>query len=437
MNATFMSDRRVGPARMSRRVDASFHGLAAVVAAACVGAYAVRATLLPSLSGPRFEPLFVFGPVAALLTTAAYVLVGGVGRLDGRCLVLLASTAASLWRCEMLDAAIPRWIGWCVLIVAVGPLVNTQHAWNFRRRAFNLALTCFAFMALASAGWRIAGLPNLGLGDFSGVCGHSLTLGPIAALAGLAGLADGITRRSRSGFLLFAVASVVVMLTSSRASLAGLGLGIVVALAVTWKRRPLASLVILSAAGAIGAMPLASLDWIGVVLPDELVAGLARKSWEHTREGHWQARWDEFQSSPFNGVGFATGWNGTVGFNDETSAVETGSSYLALLSMTGLVGAAAFALIGVTLVQRLYKNWHRLDEHQRLQIAVLGAFWTVHLGAEGYVYAVGSPLALTFWLWTATVNDKLQQVTVIASVASKTRDAFRISPPRSTLRPTP
>ena len=36
---------------------------------------------------------------------------------------------------------------------------------------------------------------------------------------------------------------------------------------------------------------------------------------------------------------------------------------------------------------------------------MLTAFWAVHLGAEGYIYAVGSVFALVFWLWLATVGN--------------------------------
>jgi O-antigen ligase len=415
------------------RAAASLQRFTAAVAWGCVGSYVVRATLLPGVCGPRFERLFALAPLGALLAAAAYALLGGAGRLDGRCVLLVAGAAASLWGSEMLDSAVPRWIGWAVLLVAVGPLVNTRHAWALRRTAFEAALKLFTAATLASAAWRAAGMPHLGVGDFSGVLGHSMTLGPIAAIAGLVGLVDGIARRSRAGYALFAISGLVAMLASSRAALAGLAAGALVALTLSWKRRPLASLAMVAAALVLGAVPEAALDGLSVVLPEQLVAGLSRKNWEHTRQGHWQARWDEFQSSPWNGIGFGAGWDGSIGFNDETGAVETGSSYLALLSMTGLVGTAGFLLMVVPLARGVHRHWRLLDERFRLQAAALAAFWAVHLGAEGYVYAVGSVFALTFWLWIATVNDQLQQVAPRAAAAPTQRGAL----PRSQFLPPP
>src|SRR4029079_9950800 len=79
------------------RLDASSRRLTATLAAICVGAYFVRATLLPTLAGPRFEGFFTQSQLAALLAAATFVLLGGVGRVDWRCALLVGATACSLW----------------------------------------------------------------------------------------------------------------------------------------------------------------------------------------------------------------------------------------------------------------------------------------------------------------------------------------------------
>jgi O-antigen ligase len=160
-------------------------------------------------------------------------------------------------------------------------------------------------------------------------------------------------------------------------------------------------------------IPAASVDLVVSLLPNEVTAGLTQKSWNNSREMHWQARWDEFLSSPFTGVGFATAWEDTIGVDDETGAVETGSSYLAMLSMTGYVGGVACLLLALSLAMRLLACWPILTERQRLEIGSSASFWLVHLGAEGYIYAVASLLGLTFWLWLGCLNDELHAVTAL------------------------
>jgi hypothetical protein len=49
-----------------------------------------------------------------------------------------------------------------------------------------------------------------------------------------------------------------------------------------------------------------------------------------------------------------------------------------------------------------------LGEQTQLELVGLAGFWTVHLGAEGYVYGVGSLLGLSFWLWLGWLGDVVQ-----------------------------
>jgi O-antigen ligase len=288
----------------------------------------------------------------------------------------------------------------------------------------------FAAAVVLSVLWRLAELPNLGRGIFCGVMGHSMILGPIAGLVAIRALVRIDERGSTPACAFYFAALVVCALASSRAALAALAAGSFVVVLMRWKKHPVVASLAVAAMSAFVVAPAGTLAVLGSVLPPGLTAGIEEKSWDNSRELHWQARWDEFLSSPLTGVGFASAWTDTVGVDEETGAVETGSSYIAILSMTGLAGGAACSLFVAALVCRVGIWRRRLTQRQLLEFCGLGAFWAVHLGAEGYIYAVSSLPGLTFWLWLGCLNDQLSEP---RSVPAK----LRLLPATTALRTVP
>jgi hypothetical protein len=76
--------------------------------------------------------------------------------------------------------------------------------------------------------------------------------------------------------------------------------------------------------------------------------------------------------------------------------------------MTGVVGAAAFLQVVSKPAIGAVRHWRLLGEQIQLELVGLAGFWTVHLGAEGYIYGVGSLLGLAFWLWLGWLADVVQ-----------------------------
>jgi O-antigen ligase len=378
------------------------------VAVGLIFAYLARASLIAYIGNQWTLQLVSQLSMAVLIVGSTYAVLGGVSAVQWRGLAMIAAGAASLWHCETVDFALARWGGWVLMLIAVGPVLATPLAIRFRHSTMETTRAAIVAVTLLSAAWWIVGLPNLGRGDFTGVMWHSMTLGPLAALAALIALSRAMSRGALAWYAVFALAGGIVVLAASRSALVGLALGTMLILALRLKRRPVLSAFALIAGLMAACVPDAALDLVAGAAPDSLVAGLTRKSWEHTREAHWEARWEEFRYSPLTGVGFACGWDGTAGYNDETGAIETGSSYLSILSMTGLAGAAAFLLVISKPAIDTVRNWRALGERAQLEVAGLAGFWAVHLGAEGYVYGVGSLLGLTFWLWLGWLGDQIR-----------------------------
>lgn len=136
---------------------------------------------------------------------------------------------------------------------------------------------------------------------------------------------------------------------------------------------------------------------------------LAHKGTGNSRSELWQSRIDDFKSNPFVGVGIGLGaGNGVTKDAGGSIRIEPGSSYLAVLSMTGILGALAFAgALGVLLVRfAMVRSPLSLEKDI---FSVLGVFLAVHGVAEGWVMSFGSPLCLIFWLWLGKVGDMVWQ----------------------------
>jgi O-antigen ligase len=411
--------RRGLPARFALRCATSTAGAGPLaprlIAILCASAFVLRASLLAHLVSGSAAQYFSLITIGSLLIAAAYVFVDRVGRIDKWGLLLILATGASLWHCERFDFALSRWIGWAILLLVLGPVRSTWRARQFRHHMSETLYAIFAAAVVLSALWRLAELPNLGRGIFCGVMGHSMILGPIAGLVAIRALARVDERGSTLACALYLVALVVCALASSRAALAALAAGSFVIVLMRCKKHPLIASLAVAAMSAFVVAPTGTLAVLGSVLPSGLTAGIQEKSWDNSRELHWQARWDEFMSSPITGVGFASAWTDTVGVDELTGTVETGSSYLAVLSMTGLAGGTACVLFVAALGCRVGASRRRLTRRQLLEFCGLGAFWAVHLGAEGYIYAVSSLPGLTFWLWLGCLTDQLSEPRRVAA----------------------
>ena len=130
--------------------------------------------------------------------------------------------------------------------------------------------------------------------------------------------------------------------------------------------------------------------------------------WTSSRESLWEQRLQEFKSSPLIGIGFAAenpkfskSWDEEY---IETSGgkIEPGSSWLAVLSMTGILG---FILIVILFL----KNFIFIlkAQNNRLWISYLGGIlviFTLHMFAEGYIYAFGAMMFFYLWLFLGVVE---------------------------------
>ena len=120
---------------------------------------------------------------------------------------------------------------------------------------------------------------------------------------------------------------------------------------------------------------------------------------ETSRTKLWNARVEEFKSSPLWGIGF-----GVTGIGDKATSgrAETGSGWLTVLSQTGIIGLILVILIikRAILPLKIIKNSPKIALYTSLL-----AFLCLHTIFEAYMFQSGWYLCFVLWLTVSILDD--------------------------------
>lgn len=291
------------------------------------------------------------------------------------------------------------------MVAMIGPLVYSPSLIRFRDKLLESFFKVFMVIGGLSFVYWLLGIPSLGRGHFSGLMGHSMVLAPVAALGGLYAFYRFIHEpkgKKKLLFLgLFVFSTLDVVLAASRIALLGFVLGFSVFLFFNkFRFRKLILLVL--AAFAISIVSTMNTNTANMTEENSVETEMLERGLDNTREQLWEDRIMEFKSSPIFGVGFASQDNTIVLQKGEGVGgnVEPGSTYLMILSMTGLLGAAAlFYLFLKPMFSKRF--WKRISSSERYKLAAF-VFFAVHFVSEGYIYSSGSLMACVFWVLVGT-----------------------------------
>jgi len=273
--------------------------------------------------------------------------------------------------------------------------------------------------------WYVLHLPSFGGAVyFTSFMNQSMLLGPIVGLGVVIGLARAIHGRSWRWGLLAILGLVPLLASGSRVAALATGAA---GCFLIFRYKPIVG-------GLCGLLLLLAVyGFINHGQSDEssdsFTDALARKGISNSRADLWQSRIDEFKSSPVFGIGIAMGTGS--GASEEGNGrirIEPGSSYLAVLAMTGAVGTVTFfSALGLLLFG--YTIPHRGAGLERDILNVVGLFLAVHGVAEGWILGFGSPLCFLFWLWLGKVGDAAWQP-LRAKVRPRLRALHRFRTPQ-------
>lgn len=242
-------------------------------------------------------------------------------------------------------------------------------------------------------------------GLFGGLTTHSMTLGMISALA-LIILAWWLLLQchSKKQYIIFGIlagfAFISMLLSASRiANLAG-AVGVITILMLKYGFS-LTSIIKKYSGIVILCLILAPIftPYAGGLISKQSNNEKAGSTFS-SRQSRWEHRLEEFDQNLLFGCGFVSV---DTKYQDEYVAysgiVEPGSSWLAILSMTGIFSFLSFGYLMLSTMKKLTKL-HRYEDDSwaLLHLGIMIAF-CVHFIAEGYIYSAGGGLCYLFWFF--------------------------------------
>lgn len=243
-------------------------------------------------------------------------------------------------------------------------------------------------------------------GGFGGLTVQSIALGLYSGLSLLYFFYRSIKCHEKKKFVFWGLMGVLfltVLISASRSAILATGAGFLVML--YQKQKENGSFIKTLLALIVGAMLTFPL-WEGAA------EGLIKKQDNNnqlegkygSRSKKWEARMEEISNSPVFGVGFsAIDPNGNDTYNKVTGTIEPGSSWFAILSMTGVIG---FLLFTFLVFQPLLFLKSNPSPYNTLLLGML-SFLLVHMITEGYIYAGGNASCFVAWLIIGCAFDRM------------------------------
>jgi hypothetical protein len=336
--------------------------------------------------------------ISLLLATA--VAASGRGKLRWSIVATLSAFALGIFQAEQTVSSMLHWLGVLFLVLAIGPVFLNPVAAYLRSTAWKYSINGIAALTVAFVLWYLCRLPRYGGTYFLAFMNHSMLLGPIAGIGVVIALARTMHRWSWTWTTLALFGFIPLLASGSRVAALATG---VAGCFLFLRRKPLIGAICLIILSCLiyGFLKYGEKYQTG----DSFANALSKKGTGNSRADLWESRIDEFKSSPLIGIGVAMGSGaGASVEKDDMIRIEPGSSYLALLSMTGAIGVIAFIAALAPILYRFIQN-KRVNCINKDILSVVGIYLAVHGFAEGWILGFGHPLCFLFWLWLGNVSD--------------------------------
>jgi len=327
-------------------------------------------------------------------------------KLNFKILVFLLILLITIFLNDIPDYYRPyqRFISFIFLICLVGPFLLNFRLIYFRNSLFNYFMFFTILSQIVTFIFFLTNNPiAFDRSGFRGLYTHSMVLGPMSAICCLY-IIYRIKSNKNTLFKVFLTVFLTIsflnlLLASSRSALLAfiISLLLLVYYFATSKKQLISFFLVILVSGFL-LFPTMTIFTEGLQIKNNY--GFDSENLLISRESLWQYRIDEFLSSPLYGIGFS---NDTRLNDIILGTVEPGSSWLVLLSMTGIIGFLSFIIILSSFV-KIFKYSKSLEIQFFAAVLI---FFSIHFFAEGYLLAAGSGLCFTFWLILGLIYDKL------------------------------
>lgn len=232
------------------------------------------------------------------------------------------------------------------------------------------------------------------VGGFGGLTKHSMLLAPMSSFALVYICYKALlTKNLWYWFLCIPCAACILFAASRSAFLAGC-LGVLTMIYVFAKKK---SQLVKICVSLFIVIAVSSPLWNSALngLKQKQLGNIEAGGMTSSRDSKWNNRIFEFSENPITGIGFcACDQQFIDDYDENTGTIEAGSSWLAVLSMTGLLGFIPFMF----LMYRSAKNilFYKTKDSPLL-IGLLSTL-VIHMFAESYIVAGGSQLCFIAWM---------------------------------------
>lgn len=306
-----------------------------------------------------------------------------------------------------------RYILFCLICIVASPLVVNASVQQVRLRIFkSIVFFCIIISAISfccyflginmmrngETGERLDFIENAA-GTFGGITSHSMLLGPISGISVIACSYLAMKKKLKYIWGVAAVCMGSLLFSASRSSLIATIVGELVLLYFYSRNKSVFfKKIIIIILFAIVAYPFWGSALNGVIAKNKGKTSINIDS----RSEKWEIRIDEWKDSPIWGIGFVS-----VSDRDYYGAngnIEPGSSWLAVLSMTGIIGFLMFCRI---FYRAIRGSLMHSPTPEKACIGGILVMLGVHMGAEGHIFSGGSFLCFLVWLTIGCATDFL------------------------------
>ncbi len=302
-----------------------------------------------------------------------------------------------------------RYVYFAILLINVSPFMQSYELRQHREQIFQIMMWACVLIGVGSffarmlginymRGYNIDALSTAGI--FGGLTTHSMMLGPIAGVAACYLSSRAMTTRRFLDWVWVVLAIFSVLFSSSRAALLASIVGVVITVfcksgsSSRFLRVAIVALVIASSTYTF---------WEGALSGVLEKNGSSSSLNLDSRETLWKERINDFKSSPIFGVGFCAASISESSIIDmESGRIESGTSWIIIFSMLGVLGAIMIIPIFFKAFRTAYR---RKDDGPCPVICGVLSLFFVHMFAEGYIFAGGSFLAFMLWLTVGVAMD--------------------------------
>ena len=307
-----------------------------------------------------------------------------------------------------------RYLAFLLLLLSVSPLFESAKLRLFRMELLTYTTWIVAILSIGSFFCYFLGInlfkteidTYIGSGGlFGGLFNHSMMLGPLAGISACFFFSQALKRNSYKYYVLMIPCLGSVLFAASRGAFIATAVALLIQLVVC-KGRKAMKMVIIFSTFLVVSFPLWNSALDGLSQKQESRSGANLGAFD-SRTSKFECRIDEFKAHPIIGVGFsAIDPNGNDSYGDD-GVIEPGSSWLSVLSMSGIIGA----IFIICILRNAFKSGiMRISDNMKdydYSAFLLGglSLFCIHLIIEGYIFAAGNFLCYYFWLFVGCSWD--------------------------------